>query len=934
MSCDSNSTEPIDERIYETTDSSIDNFSRPSNTTPELAHHLENHCSILALAVGDHHVYAGTQDGEIVVWSLASYEIVKRIKAHTRSVLCLFLSEDGKLLFSSAGDAIVNAWCPTSLKRLHHIYSTYDVGDIFSVSHSAQFEMVYLGSQNTSIQWCSLKDFDSRIPPNPDNHPDRRNHRFFDSVAGGGSSTPRSPSTKCLAENNTLLEINKSHMVQYAHFGYVYCMLMARGVSQLVETNEDILISGGGDGTIKLWQLSHDQDKGIKEIGCLGEDDAESVLSMALNGSFLYSSKLKGIIELWDLDTKQKVRVIKAHGGDITTLQMGWGFLFSAGSNGYARQYTTIQLNQRDESILSPYYQCVSQWQAHNGRIMASAMTIYQGQKIYITGASDNSISFWNISGCDPTEKQLEASTENQLIKSLQEFVSFKTISSRAIHAEDCRRGATFLRKLFEKHGAQTHMLNNQNKWNPLIYAKFKGNPSTSANRKRILFYGHYDVVPADEKHQNWMINPFEMKGINGYLYGRGVSDNKGPIMAAIYGVLDLVQEKKLESDITFLIEGEEESGSRGFEFAVRKNKELIGHIDYVLLANSYWINDEVPCLTYGLRGVIHATITVQSKNPDVHSGVDGSHMLDESLFDLTSILAKLKGPKNRILIPGFYDSILPLTAAEERLYDDITETLVQLNPEIGSRDALKASLMARWREPNLTIHRYYVSGPEGSLISSQANASISLRLVPNQEVEDIIKSLTSFLSDTFAQLHSQNELAVNIDNYADAWLGDPKNTIFQTLESAILDVWSHGEERNGVKIPEPSPGFPMTSGSQEKCSAINLEQVNSQISSSVGPNSEIPTLPEKITLHEPRFKLPNDVEKLNKKCHKLLYIREGGSIPCTRFLEKEFNAPAAHLPCGQASDSAHLNNERLRISNLYKSREIFKRVFWELPRK
>lgn len=306
---------------------------------PELAHHLQNDSSILALAVGDKYIYAGTQDGEIAVWSLASFELVLRIQAHTRAVLCLFLSADRKLLFSSAGDAIVNAWCPVNLKRLYHIYSTYDVGDVFSVAYSAQFETVYLGAQNTSIQWCSLNDSASRPPPNPDRHPDRRNHRFFDSTAHGGTSTPRPqlPSRTGPDGEGDTLEIDKAHMMHYAHFGYVYCMLLVKGVSRVVDADEDMLISGGGDGTIKLWQLSHDHGAGIKEIACLGEDDAESVLSMAVDGSFLYSSKLEGLVELWDLDTKQKVRVIKAHKGDVMTLQMGWGYLFSAGSTGFAR---------------------------------------------------------------------------------------------------------------------------------------------------------------------------------------------------------------------------------------------------------------------------------------------------------------------------------------------------------------------------------------------------------------------------------------------------------------------------------------------------------------------------------------------------------------------------------------------------------------------
>jgi di- and tripeptidase len=304
---------------------------------PELLHHLQNDSSILTLAVGDNLLYAGTQDGQIAVWSLASFELVQRIQAHTRAVLSLFLSADGRLLFSSAGDALVNAWCPTSLKRLYHIYSTYDVGDVFSVAYSAQFETVYLGAQNTSIQWCSLNDQTARRTPNPENHPDRRNHRFFDSISAGGTSTPRLQNPRTGSHDGEVLEIDKAHMMHYAHFGYVYCMLMVRGVTRLVDSEDDFLISGGGDGTIKIWKLFHDQSQAIKEFACLGEDDAESVLSLAIDGSFLYSSKLEGVIELWDLDTKQKLRVIKAHRGDVTTLQMGWGFLWSAGSTGFAR---------------------------------------------------------------------------------------------------------------------------------------------------------------------------------------------------------------------------------------------------------------------------------------------------------------------------------------------------------------------------------------------------------------------------------------------------------------------------------------------------------------------------------------------------------------------------------------------------------------------
>ncbi|TVY59606.1 putative di- and tripeptidase DUG2, partial [Lachnellula suecica] len=789
---------------------------------PKLVHLLQNETSILALTVNDKYIYAGTQGGEIVVWSLATYELVVRIQAHRRAVLCLFLSPDGTLLFSSAGDAIVNAWCPTDLKRLYHIYSTYDVGDVFSVVYSKQFETVYLGAQNTSIQWCSLDDSTMRPRPNLDNHPDRRNHRFFDSVQHGGTSTPRpQPARPALADGD-VFEIDKGHMKHYAHFGYVYCMLLVRGV-RTVEPDEEILISGGGDGTIKLWKLFKDQDRGIEEIACLGEDDAESVLSMAVDGSFLYSSKLEGIIELWDLDTKQKLRVIHAHKGDVMTLQMGWGYLWSAGSDGEARvsipysvdegklniwlqqKYSTVQYGRyQDRTSFAQRYYCINKWKAHKGRILASAVTNFDGQQLYITGANDNSVSVWNIAGCSGEPFKTAILPYNQMVKSLQEFVSFKTISSRPDHAEDCRRGATYLRTLFKKHGAQTEMLKTEDWGPPVVYAKCKGNPETSQQRKNILFYGHYDVVPADNKQKKWKSDPFEMKGVNGYLYGRGVTDNKGPIMAAFYAILDLAHSKELESDITFLIEGQEESGSHGFRDAVRRHKKLIGHIDYIILANSYWLDDEVPCLTYGLRGVIHATVHVDSNQRDVHSGISGSSKMDEPLFDLTAVLSKLKGMHNQIQIPRFYDDVLPLTPAEEARYKDITDVLIRRDPELGPPEDLAASLMSRWREPNLTIHRYDVSGSDGSLVSSRASAAISLRIVPNQEIEDVIKSLTAFLQDVFATLDTRTRLSVQVDNTADAWLGDPDNEIFQTLEEAIMDVWGPIGEGRRPSVPGP----------------------------------------------------------------------------------------------------------------------------------
>lgn len=318
---------------------------------PKLLHSLKHGSAILALAASPEHdsIYAGTQDGEIITWSLSTFHQTRHVQAHKRSILSLFLSPDGAMLFSSAGDPIINVWCARTLRHLHEIYGTYDVGDIFSTAYSTQHDTLYLGAQNTSIQWVRLGDPGAVVAAGSQRHPDRRNHRFFDSKAvGGGASTPRRNEDRwaLIPRAANVLEIDSGSIRNFAHYGYVYCMLMAKGPTVLVDEDDDVLISGAGDGTIKLWALGRgtregldegEPDRGtIEEIMTLGTDDAESVLSLAIDGSFLYSGKLDGIVELWDLDTAQKLRVIKAGETDIMSLQMACGFLWAGSTDGHA----------------------------------------------------------------------------------------------------------------------------------------------------------------------------------------------------------------------------------------------------------------------------------------------------------------------------------------------------------------------------------------------------------------------------------------------------------------------------------------------------------------------------------------------------------------------------------------------------------------------
>jgi di- and tripeptidase len=192
-----------------------------------------------------------------------------------------------------------------------------------------------MGAQNTSIQWYDLSQKDTAPPANLLAHPSQRTHKFFDSKGPGGITTPRPVDAKdFLDAGGQLLEIGKSHIIQYAHFGYVYCMQICKGLGQASE--QETLVTGGGDGTIKLWNLSRDDNMSVEEIATLEAGDY-SVLSMAINNTVLYAGRLDGEVNVWDLDTRQLIQTFKAHNTDVLTLSIGNGLIFTGGADGRAK---------------------------------------------------------------------------------------------------------------------------------------------------------------------------------------------------------------------------------------------------------------------------------------------------------------------------------------------------------------------------------------------------------------------------------------------------------------------------------------------------------------------------------------------------------------------------------------------------------------------
>ncbi len=476
-------------------------------------------------------------------------------------------------------------------------------------------------------------------------------------------------------------------------------------------------------------------------------------------------------------------------------------------------------------------------------------------------------------------------------------------MSASPKYAAESHEAVAFLRKRCSAFGATTSVLAAGEGIGPILLAKFCASNHSSAT-KTLLFYGHYDVVDAELDSNIWHSNPFSMLPLNGFLYGRGITDNKGPILAAIYAAADLVQGGDLSCNVTFLLEGDEEAGSRGFRKTVQAHHSEIGPVHFVLLSNSYWLDDHIPCLTFGMRGVVHVTISVTNNRPDLHSGMDGKWVQHEPLKDLTVLLGTLIGNTGtKITVPGFYDSVDGLSESEVHAYNTITSALLPGHPEIKNAKDFSQSLIQRWRYPNLTVHRIEVPEAKTAVtISGTAKAALSIRIVPSQTAEEVALSLTRYLRDTFARLQTTCTLEVSVTSKADPWLGKTQSDIYQSLKDAIIDVWSPPSSAIGGR------SFPQS-----------LTETPESTSQKRPPHRRASSLASQGT-----FTLENTP-------HEPLYIREGGSIPAISFLEKEFDAPAAMFPMGQASDNAHLDNERMRVENLYKGREVLKRVFARL---
>jgi acetylornithine deacetylase/succinyl-diaminopimelate desuccinylase-like protein len=330
-----------------------------------------------------------------------------------------------------------------------------------------------------------------------------------------------------------------------------------------------------------------------------------------------------------------------------------------------------------------------------------------------------------------------------------QELIEFVSIPSVSTHPEakaDIQRAADWVAAQLRSLGMDSVKIYPTG-GHPVVFGEWlKAGPQ----QPTALIYGHYDVQPA-EPLELWESPPFEPQERGENLVGRGASDMKGQVMVTLKATEALQRTCGLPINLKFLIEGEEEIGSPNLDRFIAEHKDLLA-CDFAINPDTGMIGAEVPTITYGLRGLAYFEIRISGPSHDLHSGIYGGAVHNPAVV-LCELIAGMHDEQGRITLPGFYDSVRPLDEEERaelaRLPMDEGFYLQQTGVPALFGEAGYSPVERVGARPTLDVNGL-LSGftGEGSktVLPAKAMAKISMRLVPDQDPEEVHRQLEAYL--------------------------------------------------------------------------------------------------------------------------------------------------------------------------------------------
>jgi acetylornithine deacetylase/succinyl-diaminopimelate desuccinylase-like protein len=338
------------------------------------------------------------------------------------------------------------------------------------------------------------------------------------------------------------------------------------------------------------------------------------------------------------------------------------------------------------------------------------------------------------------TLAELIDSRRDQHLAELNEFLRIPSVSAKSEHKPDIERAARWVAENLRSSGFESIEIV-PTALHPLVYAESLNAPG----KPTVLFYGHYDVQPAEPLHL-WTSPAFEPTVRNGNIYARGTADDKGQVhihLKALQSLHELAG--KFPINIKILIEGEEEVGSVSLWNFVQKNKEKL-KADALVVSDTSMLGKGVPSITYGLRGLNYYQIELTGPVRDLHSGVYGG-AVPNPLTILTELFAKLHDKNFRVTVPGFYDQVKTLSKAERKALNALPWSRKAFQEAVGAPGYCGekgfTTVEQLWIRPTLELNGIW-GGYQGegakTVIPSKAYAKFSTRLVPGQDPQRIAK--------------------------------------------------------------------------------------------------------------------------------------------------------------------------------------------------
>ncbi|MGD1843369.1 MAG: dipeptidase [Thermonemataceae bacterium] len=339
--------------------------------------------------------------------------------------------------------------------------------------------------------------------------------------------------------------------------------------------------------------------------------------------------------------------------------------------------------------------------------------------------------------------------SKDRFINELLDWLRIPSVSTDPQYKDEVRRAATFLQEKLLKAGVDTAEIH-ETAGHPIVYAE----KIIDAHLPTVLVYGHYDVQPADPIDL-WTSPPFEpvIKETSlhpeGAIFARGACDDKGQVYMHVKAFETMMQNNTLTCNVKFMIEGEEECGSDNLEHFVKANQEKL-KADVILISDTSILANDTPSLEAGLRGLAYLEVTVTGPNRDLHSGVYGGAVANP-INVLSEMIASLKNEQGHITIPGFYDKVVTLPQAEREALAKAPFDLEAYKKDLAI-DAVAGeegySTMERASiRPSLDVNGIwggYTGEGAKTVLPSKAQAKISMRLVPNQNPEEIADLFTA----------------------------------------------------------------------------------------------------------------------------------------------------------------------------------------------